>query len=90
MSRGKCTPEQMEVCPLRRHFSDLHHTYYPRSEYRTKVEKEFRELPENKVQLCRNEHQEIHATEPDPVKPSREYMIAAIAGLVVAGEADVA
>ena len=79
MSRGLCSPEQMAACPLRRHFSDEHHLFYERRMYRTAIEKAFRELPENKVQLCRNEHNTIHATQPIPEKPSVEDMRVAIA-----------
>lgn len=87
--RGECTPEQKADCPIRKHFSDTHHIYYPASNYRTLVEKEFRELPENKVQLCRNEHNERHATEEIPVKPSRDEMLQAISGLVLNNSIDI-
>ena len=60
-------------------FSDTHHLFYPRRSYRSRVEQDFRELPENKVQICREEHDERHATEPIPKKPSREVMLGMIA-----------
>lgn len=76
--RGECSPEQQLACPLREHFTDLHHTYYPASDYRSRVERQFRQLPENKEQLCRNEHNEIHAQEPEAIKPPRDFMLNAI------------
>lgn len=69
----------MLECPLKKHFSDSHHLYYPSSDYQTRVEKDYRELPHHKVQLCRNEHQEIHASQEPPTKPDRAEMVRAIA-----------
>ena len=66
--------------------SNTHHTYYPKRRYTTAVEKEFRNLPENKEQMCMAEHLELHATERPPQKPSREIMLQAIAAQVVAQE----
>lgn len=83
MERSRCTPEQMAVCPLRRHFTDWHHRYWPRREYRDPVEQEFRDLDENGVRLCRNEHNIIHETQEPPEKPTREEMIQAIARTVL-------
>ena len=60
-------------------FSDTHHLFYPRRDYRRPTERDFRELPENKEQLCRAEHDERHATELPPEKPSRVEMLGAIA-----------
>ena len=79
MSRGECPPEQMEVCPLTIHFKDVHHLYFPRRDYNNRVEKEYRELPPHKVEMCRNEHNELHATEQPPTKPPRSEMLRAIA-----------
>lgn len=59
-------------------FSDEHHLFYPRYEYTKPTEKLFRELPENKVQICRREHDEIHATEEPPKKPPVPVIIAAL------------
>lgn len=77
MARGSCENNYPE-CPYRRHYSDSHHEYWPRNLYLTKVERTFRNLPENKQQLCRYEHDLAHQEEP-PVKPSREEMLGAIA-----------
>lgn len=75
MARGKCSPEQRRACPLAKHFTDVHHTQFPASDYKTKVEKEWREQPFNKVQLCRSVHNAIHATGYIPDKPDRELMV---------------
>ena len=74
-----CTPEQMEVCPLKQHFTDTHHLYFPRRDYQTKTEKQYRELPHHKVVICRNEHNELHAEYQPPTKPSQAEMVRAIA-----------
>lgn len=60
-------------------FSDTHHLFYPRRSYTSKTEKAFRELPDNKEQLCRAEHDELHATERPPLKPSSAEILAALA-----------
>jgi hypothetical protein len=79
MSHGFCTPEQRAACPLPEHFTDEHHDYFPRRAYMGKLATTFRNLPENKQQLCRNEHNEIHATQRPPLKPDVQDMLAAIA-----------
>lgn len=76
--RGQCTPEQIAECPLQQHFSDTHHEYWPRNMYRDGLGKTFRELPENKEQLCRNEHNQRHEESPPP-RPGKQQMIQAIA-----------
>ena len=55
-------------------FEDVHHEAYPRREYRTRLEKAFRESPAVKVLICRALHNEIHATEQPPEKPSAGEM----------------
>jgi hypothetical protein len=59
-------------------FSDIHHLYFPRREYRSPTEKRFRELSENKVQLCRQDHDDLHAVTDIPEKPDLEIMRQAI------------
>lgn len=61
--------------------TNIHHDYYPACDYRTPVEKAFRELPTNKEELCMAEHDERHKTEQPPVKPSRDEMLLAIQGI---------
>jgi hypothetical protein len=53
--------------------------YYPKAAYCGRIAMEFRELPENKQQLCREEHDERHATELPPERPTTEVMLGAIA-----------
>lgn len=74
-----CTPEQMAECPLQTHYQDTHHLYFPRRAYRSRVEKQYRELPPHKVEICRNDHNELHATELPPTKPPYNEMVRAIA-----------
>jgi len=62
------------------HFQDTHHTAYPRRDYRTAVEKRWRELPVNKIQICRGLHDAIHASGYIPAKPSRDEMLAEVWG----------
>lgn len=64
-------------------YQDEHHLYYPRKRYKSSVEKAFRQLPENREMLCRAEHDEIHATEPIPHKPSRVEMVQALANVAL-------
>jgi hypothetical protein len=73
-----CTPEQMARCPLKRHYTDVHHLYYPRRDYTDPIDKAFRNLPENTEEHCRWEHIEIHDEEKPPHKPSLETMVEAV------------
>jgi hypothetical protein len=51
-------------------FEDLHHEAYPKSAYRTELEKKFRNNILNKVMMCRAIHDEEHAQQLPPKKPS--------------------
>jgi len=55
-------------------FTDIHHIYYPKSLYRTNAEKQFRTLAGNIMRICREQHNDLHATERPPEKPSREVI----------------
>jgi DNA-directed RNA polymerase subunit K/omega len=57
---------------------DIHHLFFPRRDYTDALGRAFRELDENKVQTCRNEHNETHATTEPPERPSRYDMAAQI------------
>lgn len=57
---------------------DTHHLFYPRRAYRSGVEKRFRRLAINVVEMCVNDHRELHATQEPPVKPSRDEMLEAL------------
>ena len=74
----ECTPEQQAECTLKRCFTDQDHYYWPASDYKTPVERAFRNLPENIEEKCRFEHNERHANEEPPVKPSIQYMAESI------------
>lgn len=51
---------------------DVHHLYYPQSEYTTPLERRFWKL--NKIVACRRFHDLIHQIVPDVEKPSEEFM----------------
>jgi hypothetical protein len=57
---------------------DVHHLYHPRRAYKKEVDREFRNLDENKVYICRNLHNIEHAVFEPPEKPDRELMGMAI------------
>lgn len=84
MERLPCDPEIVgtERCALYRKigkcFIDVHHLYHPRKDYKTPVEKQFRELDENKVEMCRDWHNADHAVFAAPTKPVLEAMQATI------------
>jgi hypothetical protein len=59
-------------------FEDEHHKYFPKADYQTSTEKQFRELEENKIYGCRDKHNEDHATQPIPTKPELFFMVEAI------------
>lgn len=80
MERIPCTPNP-ECKYAGRCFEDIDHIYWPAKDYTTPVEKEFRELPENKQLICRVLHEQRHATEQPPLKPDRETMLLAINGI---------
>lgn len=73
--------ENRESCPYQYSgcFEDTHHRFYPKSSYTTAAERTFRELPENKEQLCRDLHDDLHATQEPPDKPSHAEMLSQIA-----------
>lgn len=57
---------------------DIHHLFYPARDYAKGVDKEFRELDENKVVMCRALHEDIHYLEDAPDKPTRTEMLQAL------------
>lgn len=54
-------------------FSDSHHIY-PKEAFSVGIAKRFSRLGENIIQICRMQHEEIHATGSVPPPPSIEYM----------------
>lgn len=79
----KPCPEANEECKYFPCYMDEHHLYWPRKNYKSGVERAFRNLPENRQMLCRAEHDEVHATEPIPKKPSRNEMLQALASVAI-------
>lgn len=73
MSRRECSPEQRANCPLRKHFADEHHLFYPKRQYEG-VAAEWREMDGNKRHICRYIHDAIHASGYIPEKPTAAYM----------------
>lgn len=53
---------------------DKHHLWYPKREYKTGLEKRFRNLSCNVINMCMYQHQQLHLTEQPPVKPDIEVM----------------
>lgn len=71
-----------DACPLRDTrrgcFEDVHHRFFPRTNYVTRTEKSFRQLDENKVKICRSLHDAEHWAGEIPEKPDLEIMKLAI------------
>lgn len=69
-------------CPVKRVegkcYQDIHHEYWPKKDYKSDVEKEFRGLLVNQTFICRALHNAIHASQDPPEKPSRDEMLVAI------------
>lgn len=59
-------------------YEDTHHLWYPASEYKTKVEKQFRRLGSQTIEICRNLHNIEHVVWIRTPKPDREFMLRAI------------
>jgi len=61
MSVRPCT-NACESCPLvtTGQFADTHHLAYPAFAYRSRIEKQWRELEFNKTDICRCLHNAIH------------------------------
>ena len=82
MERLPCQPEMVNQCRV---FlaegacrEDIHHEYWPKSEYTTEVQKKFRELEVNKIFICRALHNAIHAANHASDKPNRSTMVEAL------------
>lgn len=72
MERIPC--DNQAECPLPICFEDIHHVYYPASQYVGYIATHFRSSEDNKQQMCRQRHQDLHAAQPPPEKPTKEYM----------------
>jgi hypothetical protein len=83
---GVCPRENTPGCPYMERggcASNEHHRLWPRRRYKSQLEKQFRDLPENKEQLCRWEHDLLHEFELPPEKPSLETMLVALSQLAI-------
>jgi hypothetical protein len=78
---ARACPTPREGCPYvdagTCHLSE-HHEYYPANEYKSELEKAFRTLPMNIVELRRCDHDDVHRTQEPPEKPRVEEMAKAI------------
>jgi hypothetical protein len=59
-------------------YEDTHHEVYPAAEYRSRLEKQYRELQSLKEVMCRRLHNQTHAETGPPEKPTAAEMRAAI------------
>ena len=78
---ARACPTPREDCPHLDagtcHLSD-HHLYYPANQYRGSLERAFRNLPMNIVEIRRCDHDDLHRDEEPPEKPRTEEMAKAI------------
>lgn len=78
MERLPCSPERQRQCPIFQQegecFEDTHHLFWPTSAYKTPIEKRFRRLDINKVEICRWLHNQEHGLNSSPKKPTVETM----------------
>lgn len=69
-----CEPN--DACKYAPHcFTSIHHLYWPARDYTTPLERLYRSLDENKIEMCREVHDRLHALEQPPEKPTREEML---------------
>lgn len=78
MERVPCPARDTPACPIFAQegecYEDKHHKYWPAPEYRSKIEKEFRQLEINKLTICRWLHNTIHAVALPPEHPTAAEM----------------
>lgn len=79
MGKGPCN-DNYEGCPYEQSgcYSDIHHLHWPSYNYKTKIERKFRNLPANKERVCRFAHEILHLTQEPPEKPPVSEMMEAI------------
>lgn len=79
---GECLCPERVDCSLaergRKRRSNEHHLYYPANQYATPLEKAFRELAMNRIQLCICEHDQLHSEMLPPKKPPVAEMLVAL------------
>lgn len=67
--------EAQGICRYPQPFQDQHHIFFEKNKYQTPIEKRFRNLAENIIEICRCKHDEIHGMVEEPEKPSRSHMV---------------
>lgn len=75
-----------EECPRQFCFKDTHHIFWPKEHYKTELERQFRNLPENQIKICRWLHDTIHQGN-FPPKPSEIDMWNAVEADQIARDA---
>lgn len=56
----------------------VHHLFWPRRDYQSDLERRFRTLPWNKVEMPAGAHEMLHRYAQPPGKPSLEEMLDAV------------
>ena len=56
----------------------VHHLFWPRRDYQSDLERRFRTLPWNKVEMPMVAHELLHRYAPPPSKPALEEMLDAV------------
>lgn len=75
MSRRECSPLERANCPLREHFKDWHHLYFPRRQVETSANwADWRNDPTNGRTICRYLHNAIHDSGYIPSLPTAKEM----------------
>lgn len=72
--RGECLNPRDDCHQQEGAFSDEHHKVWPASSYLGPLAVTYRNLPGNREQVCRCVHDEIHASEAPPERPSNNEM----------------
>ena len=80
---GEC----YDVCLRRAKSTNRHHLAFERKNYKTPVERNYRECGAMLMQACRGKHSDYHATYLPPAKPDVHTMYDVIQGDVVPTEA---
>jgi len=72
--KGKCEKANPDCKYYPNCYSDTHHLAFPRCNFRSKLERAYRNA--SRVQLCRREHDEVHANWCGryPKKPTAQEM----------------
>lgn len=67
--------ECYETCRFGEPVTDTHHLHWPKANFRTPIERGYREAGQMVVDACRCKHEDLHATYHPPRKPNRQTMI---------------